>query len=290
MVNPVRTSSLFFSSLLVATLGCSSGHGVKVVAPAPTVPTLDATLAPLSWLVGDWQEAAGNGLDYWVNAGGVLLGAHLGATSYAAFIIDYNDSDKTHAISFATLSDDGTASMIGVTNVAPQSVTFASESPHQAVTFARTGDALTIGFSDGGIQNGSMQATRVTSPAAPQLEAADRAFAADTHARGVAGWAAAFAADGATWSGVGGWVRGPAAIEKDMADSLQELELAWTPITSRMGPTGNVGFTIGQFTAIDRKSAAAVLHGSYITIWKQQTDGSWKVVIDSGRPAHSAVK
>ena len=100
----------------------------------------------------------------------------------------------------------------------------------------------------------------------------------------------AFAADGATWSGVGGWVRGPAAIEKDMADSLQELELAWTPITSRMGPTGNVGFTIGQFTAIDRKSAAAVLHGSYITIWKQQTDGSWKVVIDSGRPAHSAVK
>ena len=274
----------------MAAIGCRNPGVVTSPASRPAQPTLDATVAPLSWLVGDWREEAGSDFDHWANVGGVLLGAHLGKTSFAAFIIDYSDADPRHALSFVTLSDDGNASQIGATKVTPQALTFASDaSPHE-ITFAHDGDVMTIGYAYGEEKKGTMELRRVQGVSAPELDAADRAFSADTHARGVAGWGAAFAADGATWNGTGGWIRGPAAIEKDMAATLAELDLTWSPSVSRMGPTGDVGVTIGQYTATSRRSAASVLHGSYITVWRKQADGSWKVVIDSGRPAHSEAK
>lgn len=126
---------------------------------------------------------------------------------------------------------------------------------------------------------------RAASPAAaPELEQADRAFAAATGARAVEGWVAWFAPDGGMLR-KGARIEGAAAITDAMKDLLASGTLAWAPIAS--GKRGGVGFTVGKATFVgtapdDRWSS------TYVTIWKQQPDGGWKVWFDTGRPVNEA--
>jgi ketosteroid isomerase-like protein len=59
--------------------------------------------------------------------------------------------------------------------------------------------------------------------------------------------------------------------------------LAWQPAFARMAATGDLGFTTGpwEFKA-DRKDAKASAYGHFVTLWKKQSDGSWKFVLDLG--------
>jgi ketosteroid isomerase-like protein len=60
--------------------------------------------------------------------------------------------------------------------------------------------------------------------------------------------------------------------------------LTWTPTGGDVSSSGDLGYTYGtfEFRSNDQDGKPRVEHGKYISIWKLQKDGSWKVVLDMG--------
>jgi len=61
-------------------------------------------------------------------------------------------------------------------------------------------------------------------------------------------------------------------------------ELLWAPIAADISKSGDLGYTWGRytFTSIDKDGQTQTSHGKYMSVWKLQADGSWKVVLDGG--------
>lgn len=109
-------------------------------------------------------------------------------------------------------------------------------------------------------------------------------FAKDVAARGGAGFAAWFADDGVALGNGKAPLIGKVAIEKSAAWSPQNYQLIWTPTDGVMGPSGDMGYTWGHYEghSKDANGNAVTTSGRYITIWRKQKDGQWKVVLDAG--------
>jgi hypothetical protein len=58
--------------------------------------------------------------------------------------------------------------------------------------------------------------------------------------------------------------------------------LVWAPIKVDVSADGTLGYTWGRydFTLEKGNAKAETTTGIYLTIWKRQTDGSWKFVYD----------
>lgn len=117
------------------------------------------------------------------------------------------------------------------------------------------------------------------------LQNADRAFDLATSERRLDGWVEFFAEDGAMLR-PGGAVTGRAAIREHMSPVLRDTSftLRWKPTHADAGASGDLGYTVGRYEARrrDEKGGTALRTGTYLTIWKKQADGSWKVVLDTG--------
>ena len=63
-----------------------------------------------------------------------------------------------------------------------------------------------------------------------------------------------------------------------------DFKLEWHPTKGEMLPEGDLGYTTGEFemTRKDEKGEKHVMRGNYITIWRRQPDGSWKIAGDVG--------
>jgi len=115
---------------------------------------------------------------------------------------------------------------------------------------------------------------------------ADVRFAQATAARGVDGWLEYFA-DSGMQVVPGRNVVGKAAIRQLMAPSLGDTTrtLTWRPTSAEVSASGDLGYTVGRWERMAReKDGTLVTRGSYVTIWRKQADGSWKVVLDVGNP------
>jgi ketosteroid isomerase-like protein len=112
----------------------------------------------------------------------------------------------------------------------------------------------------------------------------DARFAKDTKERGGAGFASWFAADGVALGNGQPPVIGRVAIEKSANWSAQTYQLTWAPTDAQMGPSGDMGYTWGHFEgrSKDANGKPVLTSGRYMTIWRKQADGSWKVVLDAG--------
>ena len=111
---------------------------------------------------------------------------------------------------------------------------------------------------------------------------ADRDFAALSTAQNPAiAFRDFMAPDGAT---LGGPVYGPAANYELQKDGRGLLE--WGPVLGGIAPSGDLGFTIGEATAINPDTGER-RYSKYLSIWRRLPDGSWRYVMDSGnaRPA-----
>lgn len=68
--------------------------------------------------------------------------------------------------------------------------------------------------------------------------------------------------------------------------SLPGFQLRWTPSTAEASSEADLGFTIGTYTisldSPDRKPTS--IEGKYLTVWRKQEDGSWKVIADMFNP------
>jgi ketosteroid isomerase-like protein len=109
-------------------------------------------------------------------------------------------------------------------------------------------------------------------------------FAKDVAERGGAAFADWFAEDGvALGNGVAPLV-GRVAIAKSANWSPKGYQLTWTPTDATMGPSSDVGYTWGHYEghSKDANGNPVTTSGRYITIWRRQPDGNWKVVLDAG--------
>jgi len=111
---------------------------------------------------------------------------------------------------------------------------------------------------------------------------AELAFAAATGARGLEGWVEAFAEDGAQLHQGGGISVGPDAIRSAMAGAFGDpyASFTWQPLRAEATPSGDFGFTYGRWTVTRRETRVAA--GKYMSVWRRDGRGLWKVVADIG--------
>jgi len=109
-------------------------------------------------------------------------------------------------------------------------------------------------------------------------------FAKDVLERGGAGFAEWFAGDGVVLGNGAAPLIGKVAIAKSANWSPKDYQLTWTPTDATMGPSGDMGYTWGHYEgrSKDANGNPVLTSGRYITMWRKEPDGSWKVVLDAG--------
>lgn len=131
---------------------------------------------------------------------------------------------------------------------------------------------------------GCARSTEIAAGRAALLDA-DRAFNRATAERRVDGWVEFFAADGAMIRPAG-TVTGTAAIREQMTKAFADtsFSLSWEPQRADIGAAGDLGYTVGRSEVRFRDAKGRLVRrtGRYLTVWKKQADGSWKVVQDIG--------
>jgi ketosteroid isomerase-like protein len=74
------------------------------------------------------------------------------------------------------------------------------------------------------------------------------------------------------------------------ARRFSEYELRWEPRTGDIAASGELGWLTGPSTFIDHTSPnAQPQHGNYLSVWRRQADGAWRVLIDIGSEPPQAV-
>jgi len=59
--------------------------------------------------------------------------------------------------------------------------------------------------------------------------------------------------------------------------------LSWTPTHGELLGSGDLGYTVGTWERRQAASdAAGATKGNYLTVWRKENDGSWKVIYDTG--------
>lgn len=128
--------------------------------------------------------------------------------------------------------------------------------------------------------------TRRAAPDPEPLKQADLAFAKATAEHRLEGFTSFLAADVMNIRPNTPVVKGSAALAGHWAPMLNDpgTTITWEPLEAVIAGSGDMGFTIGSYEVTKNgaggKSVAGT--GKYITIWKKQPDGSWKVAFDSG--------
>jgi len=109
-------------------------------------------------------------------------------------------------------------------------------------------------------------------------------FAKDVLARGGAAFADWFAEDGVAMGNGAAPNIGRVAIAKSANWDPKVYQLTWTPTDAVMGPSGDMGYTWGHFEghSKDVNGNPVTVTGRYMTIWRKEPNGQWKVVLDAG--------
>jgi ketosteroid isomerase-like protein len=108
-------------------------------------------------------------------------------------------------------------------------------------------------------------------------------FAKATAEGGGKAFATWFADDGTSLANGQVPVHGREAIAKEATWLAKDYQLTWTPTDAVMSPAGDMGYTWGHYEgrSRDKDGNAKVTSGRYLTIWRKESDGSWKVVVDT---------
>jgi ketosteroid isomerase-like protein len=80
-------------------------------------------------------------------------------------------------------------------------------------------------------------------------------------------------------------MKGKAALaEHFMTFSDTGFVLTWEPVFAEIAGSGDLGYTYGIYTSVSQNPDGSKKEskGTYVSIWKKDTSGSWKFVLDSG--------
>jgi len=122
-----------------------------------------------------------------------------------------------------------------------------------------------------------------------ELLAADRAFARDTSERGIDGWVDTFADDGVVLLTGQPLGHGRTEVRTVMKELLSDptTRLDWDPDRAAVAASGDLGYTLGHTTVskVDPSGHEFTFAKlKYVTVWKRQLDGRWKVAVSAGTP------
>lgn len=119
------------------------------------------------------------------------------------------------------------------------------------------------------------------------LRDTDVAFARATADSGADGWVAYFADDGVMFR-PGGVIQGRDSIRAVVTAWFADdtFSLSWEPTHAEGSEAEDLGYTYGRYQSTGRDATGAVIRstGSYVTVWRRQPDGTWKVALDVGTP------
>ena len=57
--------------------------------------------------------------------------------------------------------------------------------------------------------------------------------------------------------------------------------MTWVPQGAMVASSNDMGYTYGIYS-IQPKDKDTLIHGTYLTIWKKEADGTWKFIMDTG--------
>jgi ketosteroid isomerase-like protein len=79
--------------------------------------------------------------------------------------------------------------------------------------------------------------------------------------------------------------KGHEAIRAVLAP-LADAEIHWKPTTAEVAASADLGHTIGTYemTMKGPDGNLVRIEGKYLTVWRKQADGSWKVAADTFNP------
>jgi ketosteroid isomerase-like protein len=111
---------------------------------------------------------------------------------------------------------------------------------------------------------------------------ADRDFAAAVARNGLEAWVATFGQDGLMLPPGGPVVAGQEAVKAFMAPAFSDpgFVLTWEPAGGSVAAAGDMGYTFGIYES--RRTGAAPERGRYLTVWRLDGDGKWRVAADIG--------
>ncbi len=59
------------------------------------------------------------------------------------------------------------------------------------------------------------------------------------------------------------------------------FKMVWQPKGGTVAASGELGYTFGVYS-FSPQDKDTVIYGNYVNVWKKQTDGTWKLLLDSG--------
>ncbi len=134
--------------------------------------------------------------------------------------------------------------------------------------------------------------TQAPPPAPPDTRAADEATLRDldaqwskvTAAKDVEGFLALVADDAMVFPSNAPMVSGKEAIRKWAEEMMASpgLAIGWKATKAEAARSSDLGYTIGTYeqTLSDPKGKPVSDRGKYVTVWKKQAGGTWKVAAD----------
>lgn len=117
------------------------------------------------------------------------------------------------------------------------------------------------------------------------LRVADRAFCAETRARGVEGWLSWFAPEALVFPPVGPIAA--SAAERELffrGRPFPPAGFQWEPDEAWLAGSGDLGFTRGAWSADPARPGEARPSGRYLSVWTKR-GASWRVLADLGEGA-----
>jgi ketosteroid isomerase-like protein len=115
------------------------------------------------------------------------------------------------------------------------------------------------------------------------LLAVDGEFGAATTARGTAGWLEYFDEETAIFPLGQPPITGLAAVRAHYLENGPD-GLRWTPLHAEASADGTLGHTWGTwiYSGKNKAGEAVTRTGRYLTVWRRQKDGRWKIAADIG--------
>ena len=113
---------------------------------------------------------------------------------------------------------------------------------------------------------------------AAEVKATERAFAKTMADRDIQAFAGYIAEEGLFFGGKGP-IRGREAVVTAWKRFFEgsEAPFSWDPETAEVLPSGNLGLTSGPV-----RDPKGELIGTFMTIWRLEADGKWRVIFDKG--------
>jgi len=113
----------------------------------------------------------------------------------------------------------------------------------------------------------------------------DRDFAQTGVAKNIAGFMSYIAEDVRFYS-VGVIRTGKLPFRESWAKGFADpnWSITWAPLYAEVAQSADLGYSTGSFEIHDKSpdGTPLVRKGSYVTIWRKQPDGTWKVALDIG--------